>query len=554
MTRTSTYKRLYGKDGYQKIRDSRIFVVGAGGIGCELLKNIAVVGFGHVELIDLDTIDVTNLNRQFLFKRKHVGQPKAVVAKEAALALNKDMTIVAHHANVKDDKFNIAFYRQFNVVINALDNADARKHVNRMCLLSNVPLIDAGTNGLRGNVITIIPYLTECYECAAKPPPKTLPICTIRSVPSKPEHCIAWAKYLYQRVFGETDDTNVLSDITLASLYEKDADPTAVAHALVRKLFRDDVIAARDTVESNMVWSFGPPRPVELGDDDVIKPVEITTLSDTEVLAEEMNMRAFVEAVCVLYRMAFNHTGEKASPLSFDKDEPVGMAFVAAAANLRMICYKIDPITIFDARSIAGSIVPAVSTTNSMVSGLAIHRAATLITKGKPTSLDDPVLRTNYVTFFGAKPLQAIIPLGANPACQVCGRKATGMHCTATSTLGDLVDVLEKKLEDDDVAIEAGGTLLWTGDETAARKRTLVDLGIADSHTINVTDSDDKEYVLVALYRSHGPIELDEMIGYDPAPLDDDDEGLEMKRQPEPGSDSDVELEESDGEIEVIEL
>lgn len=87
-----------GADALAKLRAARVLVIGAGGIGCELLKDLVLTGFEDVELVDLDTIDVSNLNRQFLFRPQHVGQPKAVVAREAALLFNPAATIVAHHA------------------------------------------------------------------------------------------------------------------------------------------------------------------------------------------------------------------------------------------------------------------------------------------------------------------------------------------------------------------------------------------------------------------------------------------------------------------------
>jgi ubiquitin-like 1-activating enzyme E1 B len=81
-----------------RIESSKVLVVGAGGIGCELLKNLVLSGFIDIETIDLDTIDPSNLNRQFLFRPQHVGMPKAIVAREAVLAFNPRASIVALHA------------------------------------------------------------------------------------------------------------------------------------------------------------------------------------------------------------------------------------------------------------------------------------------------------------------------------------------------------------------------------------------------------------------------------------------------------------------------
>lgn len=86
-----------GDETCDKIRTSRVLVVGAGGIGCELIKNLVLTGFVDIEVIDLDTIDPSNLNRQFLFRPHHVGKPKATVAREAVLAFNPSATIIAYY-------------------------------------------------------------------------------------------------------------------------------------------------------------------------------------------------------------------------------------------------------------------------------------------------------------------------------------------------------------------------------------------------------------------------------------------------------------------------
>ena len=102
---------VFGEKLSKRIATCKILVIGAGGIGCEMLKNLALSGFRNVETIDLDTIDVSNLNRQFLFRKEHVGMSKANVAKEAVLKFNPDVNIVAHHGNVKRDKFNLKYFK-----------------------------------------------------------------------------------------------------------------------------------------------------------------------------------------------------------------------------------------------------------------------------------------------------------------------------------------------------------------------------------------------------------------------------------------------------------
>ena len=81
----------------EKLESAKLLVVGAGGIGCELLKNLALAGFKNIETVDLDTIDVSNLNRQFLFQRVHVGQSKAVCATNTVKLFNPAVNITTYH-------------------------------------------------------------------------------------------------------------------------------------------------------------------------------------------------------------------------------------------------------------------------------------------------------------------------------------------------------------------------------------------------------------------------------------------------------------------------
>ncbi|XP_006797529.1 SUMO-activating enzyme subunit 2 [Neolamprologus brichardi] len=202
------------KELADSISTCKVLVVGAGGIGCELLKNLVLTGFKNIEVIDLDTIDVSNLNRQFLFQKKHVGKSKAQVAKESALQFCPSANITAYHDSIMNPEYNVEFFRKFMLVMNALDNRAARNHVNRMCLAADIPLIESGTAGYLGQVTVIKKGMTECYECQPKPAQKTFPGCTIRNTPSEPIHCIVWAKYLFNQLFGEEDADQEVSPDT----------------------------------------------------------------------------------------------------------------------------------------------------------------------------------------------------------------------------------------------------------------------------------------------------------------------------------------------------
>ena len=216
--RVARTKELTGTD----LAAVKVLVVGAGGIGCELVKNLVrrmhalnacqptatpgcaqvLTGFEDITMVDLDTIDYSNLNRQFLFRAKHVGRSKAEVARESVLEFphSEKLTIEAAHGNIKSPEFTFDFFKTFDIVLNGLDNVDARRYVNRMCLAAGVPLVESGTEGYIGQARAIIKGDDtgfkgfKCYEC--DPPRKTesYPICTIRNHPDKPVHCIAWAK------------------------------------------------------------------------------------------------------------------------------------------------------------------------------------------------------------------------------------------------------------------------------------------------------------------------------------------------------------------------
>ncbi len=148
-----------------KLAAARVLVVGAGALGNEVLKNLALVGIGEIIVIDLDRIEDSNLARSVLFRRSDRGKPKAVAAAEAVREMNPDVKIQAIHGNVMTD-LGLGVFRDIDVVIGCLDNREARLWVNRCCWKVGKPWVDGGIQEINGVAKVYVPGQGPCYECS----------------------------------------------------------------------------------------------------------------------------------------------------------------------------------------------------------------------------------------------------------------------------------------------------------------------------------------------------------------------------------------------------
>ena len=149
----------------ERLRDARVLVVGAGALGNEVIKNLALLGLGTTYLIDLDLVEPSNLSRSVLFREQDGGQPKAVVAARRACELTPDINIVALHGDVITD-LGLGLVADVDLVIGCLDNREARLWVNRQCWKTSTPWIDSGIQEIQGVVKVFVPPDSACYECA----------------------------------------------------------------------------------------------------------------------------------------------------------------------------------------------------------------------------------------------------------------------------------------------------------------------------------------------------------------------------------------------------
>nr|XP_045598563.1 ubiquitin-like modifier-activating enzyme 1 [Procambarus clarkii]XP_045598564.1 ubiquitin-like modifier-activating enzyme 1 [Procambarus clarkii]XP_045598566.1 ubiquitin-like modifier-activating enzyme 1 [Procambarus clarkii] len=206
---------IFGRDFQNRLGRLKYFVVGAGAIGCELLKNFAMLGVGtgeggSITVTDMDIIEKSNLNRQFLFRLWDIKKPKSTTAAAAVSTMNPDVNIIAHQVRVGPETehvYDAAFYEGVDGVANALDNVEARRYMDRCCWQYQKPLLESGTLGTNGSVQVVVPHLTERYVIFQTPSEKSIPMCTLRNFPSAIEHTLQWARDMFEGEFSHSPQT-----------------------------------------------------------------------------------------------------------------------------------------------------------------------------------------------------------------------------------------------------------------------------------------------------------------------------------------------------------
>ena len=205
---------MFGKGFADKVHESSTYLVGCGALGCEYAKNFAMLGLatkgtGHLHITDPDNIEVSNLARQFLFRKQHAEAKanKASTARGVIAKMNPEVNVTTYEkyaAASTEDLFNDTFYDNMTFVTNALDNVQARNYVDGRIVAARKPLLESGTQGTKCNSIVILPGLTQSYTDGAQISDEdgdAIPMCTLRNFPNLINHCVEWARSMFTDLF-----------------------------------------------------------------------------------------------------------------------------------------------------------------------------------------------------------------------------------------------------------------------------------------------------------------------------------------------------------------
>lgn len=331
---------VFGSDFQKNLERQKYFLVGAGAIGCELLKNFALIGLGageegHVTVTDMDYIEKSNLNRQFLFRSQDIGKPKSEVAARAVKAMNPQMNIRAHQnclALETEKVYNYDFFTGLDGAAAALDNVEARAYLDARCVEHKKPMLEGGTLGSKGHTLVVVPHLTESYGPAKSGSKKEIPLCTLKNFPHRIEHTLQWARDQFEGLFKQIPE-NVM-------MYLRDD------NFMNRTLGRGEVEALQIFSE---VWgglvdlSSGGHRPGSWEDCVHWARLKWETLFNNDI---RQLLHCFPEDELTSHGLPFwSGTKRCPHPLTFDPNNVTHMDYIVAAANLRGQTYGFNGST-----------------------------------------------------------------------------------------------------------------------------------------------------------------------------------------------------------------
>jgi ubiquitin-activating enzyme E1 len=407
-----------------KLSELKFLIVGAGAIGCELLKNLAALNCNNIIITDPDHIEQSNLSRQFLFRNEHIGASKSNSAAKTITNYNNNMNIVAYEEKLSEENqhFSDTHFPKIDIVFNALDNQQARKYVDSQVVLYKKPLFESGTLGVNGNVQPIIPHVTESYSASKdQPTESSFAVCTIKLFPSLIQHTIHYALDQFNGIFVKTaedikeyisqnkEEQNTKNNLIKIHKILNNIDSTFSyiewAYCMWMEHFNIGITHLLELYPSNKLnedgtkfWSAGKRCPIAIDKSNHIDNFKLYMLATVQLLMETYNIKKYTtNDVDYINNLIDNYNYENIdknkyvfqeqsnydleplknidiNPQEFEKDNDDNnhIKFIHYTSMFRALNYHIPLCSFDDTKGIAGKIIPALATTTSVVASLIV--------------------------------------------------------------------------------------------------------------------------------------------------------------------------------------
>ena len=439
---------IFGQELQEKLKDLNIFMVGAGALGCEYIKNFALMGIscnkGKITVTDNDNISISNLNRQFLFHQNDIKENsfKSFCAKREALKINKEMNIQDYQLLINDDTrdiFNDEFIEKQNILISAVDNIQARKYIDNLATFFNKIYINAGTEGTKANSDIYYPDKSICLNDLEFMEKEVIPQCTLKTSPTKIEHCIEFAKNVFEELFGlyikniililENSDqfynilygTNERGELyhmieiyrNLLNLLKNPSKYSIIKYALYIFTYYFEYIINKLLKEhsfTNIPFTKKPSSlNLNLSDDNILlffksfyyilsdiinfkekydfetvkKVISLEKINiKEEILDNQIIIKSFKkENFHILNNNKIKERINSLKQIKFDKedDENYHINFILSFSNLRANNFNIEKTDFLNVKEIAGNIIPAIASTTAAITGISTLQIYTLL-------------------------------------------------------------------------------------------------------------------------------------------------------------------------------
>jgi ubiquitin-activating enzyme E1 len=555
------YANIFGKELFEKIQNTKTFIAGSGAIGCELLKHLGSMGIKNIIVTDMDNIEKSNLSRQFLFSDKDLNKSKSVIASNKINEMYNDKNIKITPYELKlcketETTFNSTFYHNnVDIILNALDNIEARKYVDQQSIKYSKPLIDSGTMGTKGNVQVILPFITDTYGSMEDPDDnKGIPICTIKSFPYKNEHTIQWARELFEQEFTQHASIFIHTEGTIDSKTDNEIDilynkyykysnftlSSATFTHILNSIFIDnyynniielikkhkddeykkkmpELLQLKEIeIEKLLVqyYKYGFAILNQMFNSHIELPTDLSTPSMISIPYDQEVINIDIKReVCknVLNKLS------KINKISFNKDDDDlnHVDWLVVVANLRNIQYSIPLTAKYETRKIAGNIIPALITTTSIIAGYQIMEYIKTIIyydKNNPSNCDLSKFNNIYlntsINFYGsATPSQITKKIIGKNALKISLWDKIMIPKSITS----VIDILEQITKQVDCTIEFmtwGNEVVYDGDdiikESIDLSTTNAVILLKDYTNINKEDNNDK-FIEMIVTETHHP-------------------------------------------------